>query len=418
MFQTNRLDDRVNFDSPSASVARQISVRSVIEAVLHQGPISRADIARVTGLSKQTTSEVVRALERNGWIRMRGQKQGAVGRSAITYEIQNDTAFVLGIDLGGTKLHMALANLSGAVMSEINEPTDPRGGRHVVEQIGHLKERLVAAAGIAASAVRLGVMGSPGVMDARSGAITFAPNIPGFDAINVGEALKARLGLEIFVENDVNLAAKGEQWQGKSRRTRTFAFIALGTGIGMGIVADGRLMRGWRGAAGEIAYLPLGSDPFDPRNFHAGTLESAVGSAAIVQRYRGYGGRPNATVRDIFEMLGNQDKAAVATIEETARILVAAIAAVGAIVDPEMIVMGGSIGARPELVGEIRRLLPRCTASPVPVEISALGSRATLVGALGVALNHLHNSLFGLMALPGDLPLPGVDFDGTADAVP
>jgi hypothetical protein len=79
--------------------------------------------------------------------------------------------------------------------------------------------------------------------------------------------------------------------------------------------------------------------------------------------------------------------------------------------------MGGSIGVRPELVGEIRRLLPRCVASPVPVEISALGSRATLVGALGVALNHLHNSLFGLMALPGDLTLPGVDFVGTADAV-
>ena len=407
----------MNFDSPSASVARQISVRSVIEAVLHQGPISRAEIARITGLSKQTTSEVVRALERGGWIRMRGQTQGAVGRSATTYEIQNDTAFVLGIDLGGTKLHMALANLSGAVAAEINEPTDRRGGRHVIEQIGTLTERLVTSAGIDASAIRLGVMGSPGVVEAQSGAITFAPNIPGFDAINVGDQLKARLGLEMVVENDVNLAAKGEHWQGRSRGARTFAFIALGTGIGMGIVADGRLIRGWRGAAGEIAYLPLGSDPFDPRSFHSGTLESAVGSAAIVQRYKGYGGRAGATVRDIFERLASHDQAAVATIEETARILVPAIATVSAIVDPEMIVMGGSIGVRPELVGELRRLLPRCVASPVPVEISALGSRATLVGALGVALNHLHNSLFGLMALPGDLTLPGVDIVDTADAV-
>jgi predicted NBD/HSP70 family sugar kinase len=407
----------MNSDTPSASVARQISVRSVIEAVLHQGPISRAEIARITGLSKQTISEVVRALEQRGWIRVRGQTQGAVGRSAITYEIQDGMAFVLGIDLGGTKLHMALANLGGAVVSEINEPTDRRGGRHVIEQIGRLKDRLASEAGIDAGAIRFGAMGSPGVCQAQSGTITIAPNIQGLDAINVRQALLARLGFEISVENDVNLAAKGEEWQGRSQGARNFAFIALGTGIGMGIVANGRLIRGARGAAGEIAYLPLGNDPFNPQGFAAGTLETAIGSAGIIQRYLGYGGRAGATVRDIFEMLATGDRAAVAALEETARILVPAIAAVSAVIDPELIVMGGSIGVRPELVAEIRRLLPRCVAVPVPVEISALGSRATLVGALGVALNHLHNSLFGLMALPGDLALPGADIEAGAAAV-
>jgi predicted NBD/HSP70 family sugar kinase len=393
-------------ESQSTSVARQISVRSVIEVVLRHGPMSRAEMARLTGLSKQTTSDVVRELEQSGLIRIRGLAQGAVGRSATIYELQEETACVLGVDLGGTKASAALANLSGTVVGEITEPTDRRGGHHVVEQVGELADRLLAEAGIERRALRRGVIGSPGVVDPASGAILLAPNISGLDRMDVRAALGARLGIEISVENDVKLAAKGEEWQGNSRGARTFAFIALGTGIGMGIVLDGRLMRGARGAAGEIAYLPLGGDPFDPRGFRFGALETAVGGPAILERYRGYGGCDAGTVREIFDLMAGGDMAAAATIEETARILATAIAAVSAILDPELVVMGGNIGIRPELVDAMRRFQPRCMPTPVRLEISALGSRATLIGAIGVALGQLHHQMFGLAALPGDASPP------------
>jgi len=163
----------------------------------------------------------------------------------------------------------------------------------------------------------------------------------------------------------------------------------------MGLVADGRLIRGVRGGAGEIAYLPVGGDPFDSRNHMVGTLEMATGSAAIVQRYIGLGGTSGATVRDIFEHL-EKDAAARTTIDEVARIIATAIVAIHSVIDPALIIMGGSIGARTELKAAIERHLSRCMANPVPLEISSLGSRATLVGAVGTALTHLHRSLFGI----------------------
>ncbi|MBS7704783.1 ROK family transcriptional regulator [Chelatococcus asaccharovorans] len=402
-------------DAPSTPVARQISLRTVIQALLDEGPISRAQIAKITGLSKQTISEVVRELEDDGWLRERGRTQGVLGRSAVTYEINNRAAFVLGMDLGGTKLRMAVADLAGAVLAEEEVPTDLRGGLHVVEQIAALARRLAARAGVPAAGLRFGVMGTPGVVDPESGAIHVAPNIPGVDRIDVAGALRERLGITIAIENDVNLAVKGEQWQGHGAGAGTFAFIALGTGIGMGIVADGKLLRGARGAAGEIAYLPIGGDPYDPRGFMLGTLETAVGSKGIADRYRDYGGTAGTTVREIFTALEAGDAIAAVTIDETARLIAPALIAVQALIDPEVIVLGGSIGVRTELFERIRHHLARCGHVPPRLAISRIGNRAALIGAIGAALTDLHNSLFGLDVKPGDLSLPTV---GGADGDP
>ena len=141
------------------SILRQSSLRSVLEAALRHGPISRAELARITGLSKQTTSEVVRVLEERGWLRVTGQTQGAVGRSATTYEVEANTALVLGIDLGGTKTHVALANLTGEIVGEAIQPTDTRGGRFVIDQIGGLLDRVAEESAV-----------SPGAKNSRSAA--------------------------------------------------------------------------------------------------------------------------------------------------------------------------------------------------------------------------------------------------------
>jgi predicted NBD/HSP70 family sugar kinase/biotin operon repressor len=272
--------------------ARSQSIRLVIERLLRDGSVSRAEIARGTGLSKQTISEVIRDLERDGWVVEDGQVQGSVGRSAVTYGLRSDAAFVLGIDLGGTKLHVALANLQGEIVAENIEPTTGDGGAAVVAQIGRIADALLAHADVPPQKLRSTVMGSPGTVDPNSGGIILAPNIVGLDSLDIRAALRARLGVEVAIENDVNLAAVGEHWRGNSRKARSFAFIAVGTGIGMGIFADGQLIRGARGTAGEIAYLPVGGDPYDARGHRLGTLETAAGSAGIAARYAGHGGGP------------------------------------------------------------------------------------------------------------------------------
>src|SRR6478609_6493372 len=386
-------------DLPSSPVARQQSVRLVVERLLRDRSVSRAEIARSTGLSKQTISEVMRDLERDGWVREDGQIQGSVGRSAVTYALRPDAAFVLGIDLGGTKLHVALADLHGVTVAESIEPTTSDGGSAVVAQIGRMTDALLARAGVSAERLRGGVM--------------IAPNIAGLDSLDVRAALRARLGVDIAIENDVNLAAIGEHWRGNSRKARTFAFIALGTGIGMGIFADGHLIRGARGAAGEVAYLPLGGDPYDARGQRLGTLETAIGSAGIIERYTGLGGAPGSTVRDVFDRL-EIDEAARITIDEVGRIVTTAILAVHSILDPEIIIIGGSIRARPELKLRIDAHLGRCTREPVRIELSALGNRATLIGAIGSAIDQVHRALFGIGRDAGPLALPFTTADVAA----
>jgi predicted NBD/HSP70 family sugar kinase len=392
-------------DSPSSPVARQQSVRLVVERLLRDRSVSRAEIARSTGLSKQTISEVMRELERDGWVYEDGQIQGTVGRSAVTYALRPDAAFVLGIDLGGTKLHVALADLQGVTVAESIEATAGDGGGAVVAQIGRMTDALLQRAGVSSQRLRCGVMGSPGIIEPASGRIVIAPNIAGLDSLDVRAALRARLGIDIAIENDVNLAAIGEHWRGNSRKARTFVFMALGTGIGMGIFADGHLIRGARGAAGEVAYLPLGGDPYDARGQRFGTLETAIGSASIIERYTALGGAPGSTVRDVFDRL-ETDEAARITIDEVGRIVTTAILAVHSILDPEIIVMGGSIGARPELKLRIDANLGRCTREPVRIELSALGNRATLIGAIGSAIDHVHRSRFGIGEDAGPLALP------------
>ncbi|MDQ0469641.1 ROK family transcriptional regulator [Labrys wisconsinensis] len=380
----------------STPIARKISTNAAVRTVLAKGPISRADIAKLTGLSKQTVSEVVQDLIDEGWLRSSGRTDGKRGRSAITYELNARAGLAASIDLGGAKIAVAIGDLLGTIIAETVVPTDPRGGRHLVDQFEASLHALAAEADVGIGDLRLAVLGTPGVFDPATGQIRAAPNVPGLESIDMRRLLGGRLGIPVLIENDVNLAALGEQWRGHGADKKNFAFIALGTGIGMGIVANGALVRGARGAAGEICFLPLGGDPFDPRSFTLGTLESAVGSAAIARRYAGFGGPEDSTVKDLFSAFAAGGPSATATIEETARLIAVAIAAIGVILDPEIVILGGNIGSRPELVDAIRRLLPRCTPYPIRLEISQFGGRAALIGGLGVAVRHMHDDLFGI----------------------
>ncbi|WP_448950855.1 ROK family transcriptional regulator [Labrys neptuniae] len=402
-------------NSDHLSLVRQYSRRMVAEVLLNQAPISRADLARVTGLSKQTMSQVIGELEAGGWVRHAGTSKGNVGRSAVTYEIADDAAFSLGIDLGGTKVTAAYANLIGQIVAEDTEPTDARGGRHVLEQIHALAMRLAASAGIETRRIESVVLGMPGVIDPRTGGVTLVPNIDGLADLNVPALLGLLFGQPVQVENDVNLGMLGEAWQGSAQGCENAGFMALGTGVGLGLIINGKLVRGATGAAGEIAYLPLGGETTTKTALDVGSFELEVGSVGIVRRYRTKGRDEVATVRDVFQRLEQGDPGAEAAIDETAHVVALAITALQAIVDLERIILGGSIGVRPELVQRVRKALPTVLARPVHVTASDLGSRASLVGAVSSAVHRLHNQRFGIAALPGDLSLPNAQLAKAAE---
>lgn len=391
------------FPNPTP-LTRQITSRTVLRAIMENAPVSRAELARMTGLSKQAMSEIVRDLEAEGWVRETGKTQGAVGRSAINYEVEPRKAIILGVDIGGTKLHAAIADLSGGIIEEVIEPTDSRGGPHLIDQIARLTQAMLDKASVPADAVRMGVVGIPGAVHPKARRITMVPNIPGIVELDFEALLSRRLGFPILLENDVNIAAKGEQRMGHGRESDNFVFVALGTGIGMGIVNEGRLVRGARGAAGEISTLPVGGDPFDSRAFASGVLESAIGSAAIRARYEGLGGEPGLTVREIFSR--DEDGAVPVVIDEVARVLATAIVAIAAVVDPEVVIFGGSVGARAELTDRVRHHLSRCMPVPPACTTSALGSQAGIIGAIAVAVEEFRKVLFEMPVRSGGDAVP------------
>jgi predicted NBD/HSP70 family sugar kinase len=395
-------------------LVRQYSRRLTAEALIKAAPISRAGLARATGLSKQTMSEVVGEFVAEGWVKAAGATSGSVGRSAVTYEVAREAAFSLGVDLGGSKISAALANLIGEVVAEATEPTDPRGGRHILRQIRDLALRLAAGRHVSPDRIRSVVLGTPGVLDQATGTIMLVPNISGLSEIDVAFALKELFGQPVTIENDINLAMLGETWQGCAQGCENAAFLALGTGTGLGLIVNGKLARGSRGAAGEISYLPVGSDLYSPQALAAGAFEREVGARAILARYVAAGGKAD-NVRDIFARLETGDLLAASVLDQTAHVVSLAVAAICAIIDPEIVVMGGSIGIRSELIERVRLGIGKVYDRPVDMVPSMLGNRAGLIGALSLAVNRLHNTLFGMAGLPGELGLPTISIARAAE---
>jgi predicted NBD/HSP70 family sugar kinase len=401
---TNQLRTSMPFQ-PMASVTRQLSRRSVFEALLHRSPISRADLAKVTGLSKQTTSEVIDAFAQQGLVRPVGRTSGNVGRTAVLYELSPEGGHVLGIDLGA-RVTVTLGDIAGRVLAVTDEPTDSRGGAWALEQIARLADRLARDNHTHPSRIRSIVLATPGVVNPRTGAIEMAPNITGLGHLNVVGLLSEKLGSPVAIENDINLALLGEIWHGCAQNVANVAFLALGTGVGLGLYVNGQLVRGENGAAGEIGYLPIGGDPLQAEARLQGCLEYQVGAHGIVRRYHEAGGSEVESAREVFERAQAGDPLATGVIEETARLTALAAATVVATVDPQLIVLGGSVGARTDFADKVARVLLRLAPRPVEIRTSTLGKRAGVVGALSVALNKLHDELFSVADLAAAVPLP------------
>jgi predicted NBD/HSP70 family sugar kinase len=228
------------------------------------------------------------------------------------------------------------------------------------------------------------------VIDRSSGRVTsLAYNVTpegGFDPLAV---LRGRFDLPVLVDNNVNLAAVGEKWFGLARGISTLVYIAIGAGIGMGVIIDDELVRGAHGAAGEIGYLPLVGDPFDPRHRLHGGLEDEVAAAGILaafQSRRGDRASDASTAHEVFDLARSGDPTAREVVDNVASLLGAAIATVCAILDPELVVLGGGIGASPLLLRPVRGAAAALVPITARIETSLLGDRAALQGAIAVAL--------------------------------
>ncbi len=370
-----------------------MSQSAVVQTIVNFGPVSRASVSKSTGLSKQTVSEIVAKLENEGWVRTVGLTKGHVGRRAVVYEILPTAATIASVDLGGTKVRVALCDLTGAILSERTEMTDTSGGKSVVTQIARLVHETASSHNSSLDDLHIAVVGVPGAPDPTSGAIRLAPNIRGLDSVDFVGNLRDLLDVEVFVENDVNLAALGEHWMGNWGGDDNLVYISIGTGIGAGIVLGGNLLRGRFGAAGEIGFLPFGADPFEAESLKVGALERVSATSAIVAHYQART-HQKKEVPEIFAAATQADEAALHTLDAIAREIARVVVAIVAVVDPSIIVIGGSIGSRDELFARVLEYASRCYPRKIDIKKTRLGDHAALAGGVAIALSHLHMSLF------------------------
>jgi predicted NBD/HSP70 family sugar kinase len=389
---------------PNGQAARPPLIRAMNEQLLLErirlsGPYSRADLARVSGLSKPTVSLALANLERAALVREAGQRTGVPGRSALLYEVRPDAGFVLGLDIGHQFLRGALADLSGEIRIRSSRKASASSVSGRVAELVALADDICAEGGIARDRVTQTVIGSPGVYDPRRDAMALTGGMPGWNRPAALAGLRNAFGPGLAVENDVDAEALAERAHGHGQDADSFAFVHVGSGIGMGLVIDGKLHRGAHGVAGEIAFLPLADDQEVDRGEarRRGVLEAVAAASAVVRQARRAGMRGPVSARRVFEASARGDTRASAVVAEEARLVASAICCVVAVADPQLIVLGGGIGQAPGFAEAVTRSL-RAVAPVLPeVKVSALGTDAVVDGCLaegtGLAWRQLTSTL-------------------------
>ncbi len=371
---------------------KDLNERTVLDAIRTGAPISRAEISRRAGISKPTVSLALQNLLDAGLVRETAPDPGRPTYGATFFEVVPEAGLVLGLDLGARFLRGAICDLRGEIRSRQDVELDGADAEGAIDAIAGLRVSLAHASGLPTDRIDGVVVGVPGVVDAVTGRLTLATNVPGLEGRDWGGDLRDRLELPVSVENDINLAAVGERWRGMARGVEDFVFLSVGTGLGSGLVLRGELHRGRNGAAGEVDLVAAGRDEeIDPCAAAVSALAESLagahsGSTAVRAPY---------DVRGIFAAARSGDPVGLAVVEEEARRIALHIAPISAVTDIALVVLGGGIGVNADLLLDpIRNLLTRWLPYPPRVEVSSLGDAAVLTGALAVGLRSAVDNVF------------------------
>ena len=399
----------------SSRTLRVNNERVLLERLRASGAASRAELSRVTGISKPTVSAALGNLERAGLVRETGEMTVTAGRgrSAVLYEVNPTAGYVVGIDIGRSRIRVALADLEGGIRERREVPNDVDGAagpEPIVATATQLAHEVVAEAGLEWSRVVHIVVGTPGVFDPASNEVRYAGSLPGWGRTGVVDSLRRELGTELSVHNDANLAALGEYAFGAGQGCPLLVFLMVGTGIGAGIVVDGKLFAGANGAAGEVGYLPFSEaeghegaaerdsadkpesqEPYSQR----GMLDAATGGSAVTALATAAGMPEPGSPKDVFDAARAGDGAALEAVRTEATRLAHAVAAIAAMLDPALVILGGGVGDNADLLLDpIYASLAELTPLRPPIAPSALGGDAVLIGAIATALGRARDLVF------------------------
>jgi predicted NBD/HSP70 family sugar kinase len=366
---------------PRLGLLRDITDRAVLEQVLTNGEVTRAELSAATGISKPTISESVRRLCAAGRLSVLGTRTGLRGRVATIYHLAGDVGWVLALQLDQDGIALRASDLAGNSLQEARYPSVAPGDADALA--GSLYQAVDRALANAGDRGPLGavVVSVANAVDPVNHQVIEIPNSPFPEGFLQPSAVLAELvEAPVLIENDVNLSALAERRSGAGATVGSFAYLHVGAGFGLGLYIGDGLVRGAHGMAGEIGYLPVGA-----------ACEMDQVSLAEMFAQQGFArsdGPANDldVLRAVFDAGARSDPAGLRMISTISALLGQAIAAVCAVVDPELILLGGPAGAPTVLLAHLRAAVAARFPGPVRIEAGTVGAGAPLIGALQVAL--------------------------------
>lgn len=397
-----RLHPKPQFESviaPSRPAhLRQANARGLLRLLKEHNPCSKADLVRFSGLSAPTVSSAVSYLETLGLVENLGDGESSGGRPPEMLRFNAAHGYVAGVDIGGTRLRMILADLNGRIVTQwATQFTEKQRSPKAVCSLIHEGLKTMCQQGSTSIRKVLHITaGAPGITNIKSGVVLSAPNLVEWTDVPLRSMLERELGISADVENDTNLAAVGEHWRGSAEGVDDFVFVALGTGVGAGVFINGRLHHGANWSAGEIGYTGVRGRTREALEVHAtGQLERAIGGIGIEtewkrlvskERRANMGALEGLRATEIFDLAVDGDRLAGQLVQYTAQILADCIVDLSLALDPGVVILGGGVGSHPELCRVTERLLASNEFAKPQVRSSSLGTQAQLHGAISISL--------------------------------
>jgi predicted NBD/HSP70 family sugar kinase len=367
--------------------------RAVLGLLAGEGPMSRADLVRASGLSRTTVSSLVAELIRAGQVvetedRGRPHKGGS-GRPPVLVRLSAPTGGVVGVDVGHGHVRVVVADRTGAVLAEDHALVDVDAhGAQVLDRTAAMVRGATTAAGLDVAELQAVGMCVPAPLDRRSARIRTGI-MPGWQGLLPGEELERRLGVPVHADNDANLGALAELHHGIARGRHDVVYLKIASGVGAGIVLGGRLHRGTSGIAGEIGHVQVGEDGPVCRCGNRGCLETMVSAPRLLELLRPAYDEP-LTVERVLALDAEGDAGVRRVLSDAGRTVGRAVADLANSLNPELVVVGGSVGASRSLVdglrGSIDRYAQPDTAAALEVVPGELGDRSEVVGAVALAI--------------------------------
>lgn len=392
----------------NSDLIRQMNRSVVLDLVRRRGPISRADVKRITGLNFTTVTNAVTDLVADGMVQEVGLGSSSGGRKPVLLTLNPTARYVLGCELQSTKLMIGLFDLTGRLLASTQEPKSPlTSPAEVVERIVSGIGRLTEQAGVPMERIEgLGVA-APGPLDSDRGILLTPPNMVGWQNVPLKRLLEEATQLSVVVEKDGNAAALGEVWFGAGQGASDLFLIIVDQGVGAGMIMGGRLYRGGRSGAGEIGHTTIDIDGPRCSCGNYGCLEAmasgfALGRKAEEAIRRGLSSElapvleraGEIGIPELLRAAENGDKLALDLLDECGRILGIAVANIVNLYNPVLIVLAGRLAQQSPVVVERAQELGKLRsfsvlANEVRIAPSALGDQFLMVGAAALILARL-----------------------------